>query len=173
MADQKTDQLIKQLTEMRTRVAELEDTLQKVIQGCTRALGSPERETSQGKVLDFQRWSERAMQLKALNVGDISQWSHEEAARLIRELQVAQIEAKMQNDELRRVHAELERTSARYSELYDSAPVGYFTLTEESMILESNTTAGHLLRRSREALIGTLLSSYVSKESYNAYYAHM
>jgi HTH-type transcriptional regulator, bacterioopsin transcriptional activator and related proteins len=41
------------------------------------------------------------------------------------------------------------------------------------MILEANTTAGHLLGRSREALIGTLLSSYVSRDSYKAYYGHM
>lgn len=173
MADQTTEQLIKQLTGMRRRVAELEDTLQQVIQGCTTALGWLERDASQGKVLDFQRWSERAVQLKALNVGDISQLSHEDAARLIRELQVAQIEAKMQNDELRRVHEQLEQSKDRYSELYDSAPVGYFTLTEESMILEANTTAAQLLGRSREALIGTLFSSCVSKDSYKAYYAHM
>lgn len=173
MADQTTDQLIKQLTGLRRRIADLEDTLQQIIKGCTSALGWLERETAKGTVLDFQRWSERAVQLKALSVGDIAELSHEEVSRLIRELQVAQIEAKMQNDELRRVHHQLERSRDRYSELYDSAPVGYFTLSQESVVLEANLTAGHLLGRPREALIGTLFSSYVSKDSYRAYYGHV
>jgi len=131
MSDQKIEQLIGQLTEMRRRVAELEDALQKVIQGCTRALGWMDREPLQGKVLDFKRWSERAVQLKALSVGDISQLSHEDTTRLIRELQVAQVETKMQHDQLLRVHQQLEQSRDRYSELYDSAPVGYFTLNKE------------------------------------------
>ncbi|MBM4326718.1 MAG: PAS domain S-box protein [Deltaproteobacteria bacterium] len=173
MTDQTTEQLIKQLTGMRRRVADLEEALQKVIQGCTSALGWLERETSAGKVLDFQRWSERAVQLRALSVGDISQLSQENAARLIRELQVAQIEAKMRNDELKRVQEQLEQSRDRYSGLYDSAPVGYFTVNAESRILEANTTAGHLLGRSREGLIGTLFSCCVSKRSYNAYYEHI
>src|SRR2546425_9148843 len=49
-------------------------------------------------------------------------------AKLIHELQVAQIELQMQNDELRKAHLEIEVSHDRFVDLYDFAPVGYLTL---------------------------------------------
>jgi len=66
-------------------------------------------------------------------------------AELIHELRVHQIELEMQNEELRRAQAELDASWARYFDLYDLAPAGYFTLSEEGLILEANLTAATLL----------------------------
>ncbi len=49
-----------------------------------------------------------------------------------------QIELEMQNDELRRAQQELEASRVKYFDLYDLAPVGYFTVSEQGLILEAN-----------------------------------
>lgn len=59
----------------------------------------------------------------------------------------------MQNDELRKAQAELDAAGARFFDFYDLAPVGYFTLNEEGLILEANLTAAALLDVARSELV--------------------
>ena len=65
--------------------------------------------------------------------------------RLIHELRVHQIELEMQNKELRRAQAALEESRMRYADLYDFAPLGYFTLDEQGRIIEVNLTGAKQL----------------------------
>jgi two-component system cell cycle sensor histidine kinase/response regulator CckA len=74
--------------------------------------------------------------------------------RLVHELQVHQVELEMQNEELRRAQAELERTRDRYRQLYDQAPVGYMTLDESGRILATNRRAAGLLTMLPARLLG-------------------
>ncbi len=46
-------------------------------------------------------------------------------------LRVHRIELEMQNEELRNSQEQLEMARARYFDLYDLAPVGYVTISEE------------------------------------------
>ncbi|MEI6260392.1 MAG: hypothetical protein WCR46_10860 [Deltaproteobacteria bacterium] len=57
--------------------------------------------------------------------------SPEETRRMLYELRLHKIELEMQNEEM--VAAQ-----ARYLTLYDQAPVGYFTLSEQGLFLEAN-----------------------------------
>ena len=98
--------------------------------------------------------------------------SPEVARRALHELRVHQIELEMQNEELRRAQEELEVSRARYFDLYDLAPVAYFTLSEQGFILEANLTAAKLLGVVRGALVQQPLSRFVLREDQDIYYLH-
>ncbi len=92
--------------------------------------------------------------------------SPEAMLRLIHELEVHQIELEMQQEELTRTKVEVEAGLARYTELYDFAPVGYLTLGVDSTILQANLTATTLLGVDRSYLLGLPLKQLVLPEEY-------
>ena len=64
----------------------------------------------------------------------------EELQTALHNLRVHQIELELQNEELRLIQSELERAKTRYFQLYNSAPIGYLTLSVSGIILHSNQT---------------------------------
>jgi PAS domain S-box-containing protein len=96
----------------------------------------------------------------------------EEVAKLVHELRVHQIELKMQNDELRRIQAELEKARDRYVHLYDFAPTAYLTVDEKDAVAEANLTAATLLERPRSALVGMMFSRFVHRDDQDVWYLH-
>jgi PAS domain S-box-containing protein len=103
---------------------------------------------------------------------DMESLSVEAARQMLHELRVHQIELEMQNEELRRAQAELDAARARYFDLYDLAPVGYFTLNDQGRILEVNLTAATLLGVARDALVKQPLTRFILKEDQDIYYRH-
>jgi two-component system cell cycle sensor histidine kinase/response regulator CckA len=84
-----------------------------------------------------------------------------EATRLVHELQVHQIELEMQNEELRQARAETETLLAQYTDLYDSAPAGYFTLDREGAIQLVNSTGARLFGVERSRLVNRRFGLFV------------
>jgi len=84
------------------------------------------------------------------------------AAAIIHELQVHQIELEMQNEELRKMQLILEESRSKYLDLYDFAPVGYFTLTDKSLIAEVNLTGAGLLGVARQKLMNGRFRRFVA-----------
>jgi len=107
--------------------------------------------------------AEAALGNKATHV--IEPLSLPQARRLIYELELHQVELEMQNDELMRARAEIEAGLTRYTELYDFAPVGYFTLTRDGTVRAVNLAGAALLGLERSRLVGCALGSFVAAES--------
>jgi len=91
--------------------------------------------------------------------------AEQDALRMVHELEVHRIELEMQNEELKRAREELERQLEKYSDLYNFAPVGYFTLDNEGTIREANLFGASLLRIERSRLKGKRLGSFLRPES--------
>ena len=71
--------------------------------------------------------------------------SPEETQRALHELRVHQIEMEMQNEELLSAQDVLAAEREKYFDFYNSAPVGYATLSGEGLILEANLTIATML----------------------------
>lgn len=93
-----------------------------------------------------------------------------EAKRVLHDLQVHQIELELQNEELRQAQVALEASRARYFDLYDLAPVGYFTLDENGLILDANLTGANLLGVVRSTLVKQPLGRFVAAEDADTFY---
>ncbi|MGD9098899.1 MAG: ATP-binding protein [Anaerolineae bacterium] len=102
----------------------------------------------------------------------LDELSPADAQRLVHELRVHRIELEMQNEELRRAQEGLEASRDKYFDLYDLAPVGYFTLSERGLILEANLTAAGLLGVTRERLTQRPLTRFIVREDQAVYYFH-
>jgi PAS domain S-box-containing protein len=87
-----------------------------------------------------------------------------ESQRLLHELEVHQIELEMQNAQLRQARDEAEKALGKYSDLYDFAPVGYFTLDRGGVIRGANFTGASLLGIERARLLGRCIGEFVLPE---------
>jgi PAS domain S-box-containing protein len=93
----------------------------------------------------------------------------EDALRLLHELQVHQIELEIQNDELRQARDEVESVLEKYADVYDFAPVGYFTLDRNGSISAANLTGSALIGVERSRLIGRNFSHLVVGKARSAF----
>ena len=85
-----------------------------------------------------------------------------ETLKLIHELEVHQIELKLQNEELILAKDHVEVIAKKYVQLYDFAPCGYFTLTRHGKIIELNFLGAQMLGKERSRLINSSFNLFVS-----------
>jgi PAS domain S-box-containing protein len=112
--------------------------------------------------------------LNRASAADISEGmddlSPSDMQKLIHELRVHQLELEMQNDKLRRIQAELDTAQARYFDFYDLAPLGYATVDELGLVLNTNLTTAAMLGLHRNQLTGQALSRFIELEDQSSYY---
>ena len=89
---------------------------------------------------------------------------NESTATLVHELQVYQVELEMQNEELRRLLGNLEQANQRYVNLYEFAPVGYVTVSDDGTIQEVNLSGEPMFGVGRKLLRGSKFAAYVDPD---------
>ena len=104
-----------------------------------------------------------AKEHRAPQTGSDDRHSVPDANRLLHELQVHEIELEMQNEELKLFRDRAETLLEKYTDLYDFAPVGYFSLDKRGWIAEVNLTGAALLGEERSRLINGPLTRFVSQ----------
>ena len=103
--------------------------------------------------------------LKIKSIKTDLQLSESETLKVIHELQVHQIELEMQNEELLITKKQAEVATQKYVELYDFAPSGYFTLSNEGEIIELNLCGAQMLGKERLHLLKSRLGFFVPDEA--------
>ena len=103
---------------------------------------------------------------------DIDSMQPETMRKFLHDMSVHQIELETQIRELCNARTELDGMRARYFELYDIAPVGYCTLSENGNILEANLTAADLLGASRAKLFNSLITNFIYPPDQDILYLH-
>jgi PAS domain S-box-containing protein len=91
--------------------------------------------------------------------------SEADSLKLINELEVHQIELEMQNEELLLAKQQAEEAIEKYTNLYDFAPTGYFTLSNTNEIIVLNLTGAKMLGKDRSKLIKSRFGFFVSDET--------
>ena len=125
---------------------------------------------SQSGLQDLRR--QAADRLKTRTAG-LKKISPQEAQHLLQELHIHQVELEMQNEQLRQTQAELETTLAKYTDLYDFAPVAYLTLDPKGWVLEANLTAARLLGTERTHLVQQPLVHFIRPADAKQFWAYL
>ncbi len=97
----------------------------------------------------------------------------DERDHLIHDLEVHQAELEAQNQQLREAHHQLEESRARYSDLYDFAPVAYCTLDPSGCVSEINLTGAAMLGTQRGRVIGKPFAVYVAEPDRATFRTHL
>jgi PAS domain S-box-containing protein len=95
------------------------------------------------------------------------------AQRVFHRLQARQRELEMQNAQLQQTRQEIEAALEKYTDLYDFAPVGIFSVDEQGLILEVNLTGAALLGVRRSRLVERRLQDFVDPGSRPAFLASL
>jgi len=129
-------------------------------------------EQNKGKPNRFKKLRKLAEKRLLETDADLSNMPLKDINELIHELEVHQIELEMQNEELRQAQLDLEAARDKYANLYNFAPVGYFSITDKGLILDANFMCANLLGMERGRLTGQRFTNFIAKDDQDVFYLH-
>ena len=116
---------------------------------------------------------ERIQKKLKRQAGDQQEPSTENVQTMVHEQKTHKIKLEMQNEELRKAQDELEEARNKYANLYDFAPIGYFTFDKNGLIIDVNLSGANKLGVERSFLIKKPFSLYVAFNSRDVFYLHL
>jgi PAS domain S-box-containing protein len=96
-----------------------------------------------------------------------------EMEKIIHELHVYQAELQTQNERLRQAQIEATEAREKYADLYDFAPVGYFTFDKKGHIIETNVTGASLLGGEKTSLTGQPFRRFITPGYFGIFQSHL
>ncbi len=90
--------------------------------------------------------------------------SHRLMTEALHNLQVHQEELRAQNEELHEAHGHIEKVSARYRDLFEYSPVGYFIINDSFTVVDANITGMGMLSRTKGRIAGKPFLLFVDKK---------
>ncbi|MGZ6225870.1 MAG: PAS domain-containing protein, partial [Syntrophales bacterium] len=128
------------------------------------------KKTAANKHFDnLRKRAENALSVKTAGKGETAA----DIQKLIQELNVNHIELEMQNEALRKSQMETAAEHHKYMDLYDFAPVGYFTFDRKGNIIETNVTGASLLGGEKRSLTGQSFQRFVAPGCLGRFQSHL
>jgi two-component system, cell cycle sensor histidine kinase and response regulator CckA len=103
----------------------------------------------------------RVAEVRFGNIPEITPGTGSETSRVTHELEVHKIELEMQNNELTKARDEMEAMLEKYTDLFEFAPVSYFTLDSAGVIRSVNQTGAILLGMERSLVNGRRFETFL------------
>jgi PAS domain S-box-containing protein len=103
------------------------------------------------------------------SVSTVENLSLEEIKTLFHDYQVYQIELELQNEELRDTQKQFEIARDRFARLYNDAPVGYLTIDQSGIIIQTNQTFAEMVEKDPYLLCGKALVDFISAPDRSAF----
>jgi PAS domain S-box-containing protein len=88
-----------------------------------------------------------------------------DALKLLHELQAHQVELDLQHGQLQANEREFAQELDRYKALFDFAPVGYFVVGREGLVIESNLAGSRLLGVEPDEVGGRPVADFLAPDS--------
>ncbi|WP_275096878.1 PAS domain-containing protein [Sedimenticola hydrogenitrophicus] len=118
-----------------------------------------------GTAAAYNNWSLGVDALQLLHRLSSDPQTAADALKLLHELQVHQVELDLQNEEMHLNEQRLVEEFAHYKELYEFAPLGYFLVDFQGVIIESNRAGAELFGVGRDELAGDRIDRFLAAES--------
>ena len=103
--------------------------------------------------------------LKTGSASKVPVESKDDLLKLIHEVQLHEIELKIQNEQLLQARDQASVNSEKYTQLFDFAPTSYFVLTKEGEIIDSNFSGRKLLGKEYQNLNNSRFGFFISDDS--------
>ena len=91
--------------------------------------------------------------------------SSSDALKLLHELQTHQVELDLQHEQLKANELEFAQELNRYKALFDFAPVGYWVVDREGLIIDANLAGAQLLAVEQNEFAGRPLANFLAPGS--------